>query len=155
MATQQFYLNGYKYSHSSLEITVQRENGSSEIFVDVDSIEYSDALEIELVRGTNRGMIGWTAGDYEAADSVLSMGKSSFQIGIVRNLGDGWMGSDIQVTISYNDRNQPLTRDVLKGRILSAADSSAAGPANVRTKMGIKTAYIMRDGFMPLQGMVR
>ena len=115
MATQQFFLNGYKYSHSSLEITVQKSTGTSEIFVDIDSIEYSDELEIELVKGTNRGMIGWTAGDYSAADSVLSMGKSSFQIGIVRAIGAGWMGSDIQVTIAYNDLNQPLTKDVLRG----------------------------------------
>ena len=155
MASQQFFLNGYRYSHSSLEITVLKSTGESEIFIDIDSIEYSDALEIELVRGTNRGMIGWTAGDYTAADSTVSMGKGQFQFGIVRAIGEGWMGSDISITISYADKNQPMTKDVLKGRILGADDASNQGPANNRTKMGIKTAYIQRDGIMPIAGLVR
>lgn len=154
MAKQQFFLNGRRYSHSSLEITILRQNKTSEIFIDIDSIDYGEELDIALVRGTNRGMIGWTAGDYTADDATLSMGKSTFQFGIVTAIGNGWLGTDISVTISYNDVGEPLTTDVLKGRILSAKDSSTAGPENNKTKMGIKCAWISRNGIFPLANMV-
>ena len=149
------FLNGRRFSHSSAELTVLKSTGASEVFVDFDSIEYSDALELVFVRGSNRGPIGITAGDYEAADCTISMGKSSFQTGIVAAIGDGWMGSDVQLTLNFNDVREPLCTDRLKGVISGAADSSAVGPDPVKTKLTIKVFWISRNGVFPLKNMIR
>ena len=158
MATLQF-LNGRRYSHSSLEITIKKltATGSqlSEIFIDIDSIDYGDQLEMVLVRGTNRGPIGITAGDYEADDVNVSMGKSTFQTGIVESIGDGWLGSEVNYTISYNDDGEPLCTDVIRCFITSGKDSSAAGPENVKVKMGHKALWVSRNGIMPLKNMIK
>jgi hypothetical protein len=149
------YLGGRRFSHSSAELTILKSTGASEIFVDYDSIDYSDRLEVALVRGANRGPLGITAGDYEAGECNVSMGKSSFQRGIVVAIGDGWMGSDISLTVSYNDVGEPICTDRIKGVILGAEDSSAVGPDPVRTKLIIKALWISRNGVYPLKNMIK
>jgi hypothetical protein len=158
MATLQF-LNGRRYSHASLEITIKKltAQGSqlSEIFIDIDSIDYGDQLEMVLVRGTNRGPIGITAGDYEADDVNVSLGKSTFQVGIVESIGDGWLGSELNYTVTYADDGEPLITDRIRCFITSGKDSSAAGPDNVKVKMGHKALWVSRNNVMPIKNMIK
>lgn len=154
MAQQLLFLNGRRFSHSSLEITIQKSTGAAEIFIDVDSIDYGDGLELALVRGTNRAPIGITAGDYTAEDCNLSMGKSTFQIGLVQAIGHGWMGSNVQVTVSYNDQGEPLCTDVIKGVLAGATDASAVGPDPNKVKVRVLAQYVQRNGVLPLKNML-
>jgi len=155
MGTLQF-LNGRRFSHASLEITLYKKNVNvSEIFIDIDSMDYGDALTMEFVRGTNRGPIGVTAGDYEADDTNISMGLSTFNTGIVRGIGEGWLGSELGITIAYNDDGEPLCTDRIRCLIAGAKNSTAAGPEGLKVKIPLKTIWISRDGVMPIAGLLR
>lgn len=143
-------INGRNYSYSSLELSIIRPGGSSEIFVNVDSISYSDALEIAMVNGTNQGPIGWTAGTYSAADATLSMGKSDFQKGIVEKIGHGWMGANLIVSAKYSDVGEPLTVDKLIARISGASDTGSYGAESLRTALTLKVFMIERNGIRPI-----
>jgi hypothetical protein len=143
-------INGRRYSYASIEVSILRPDGSSEIFIDIDSLNYSEALDIAFARGTARGPIGWTAGTYEAADTTMSMGKSSFQTGIVDNIGDGWLGSNLQITAKYSDDGEPLTTDVITCRIAGAADDYSDGPDDLKTEVTCKTFGITRNGIKPI-----
>lgn len=153
MASVQF-LNGRRYSHSSVETTILKATGQSELFIDIDAIDYADHLEIALVRGTNQGILGFTAGDYTPDDCTISMGKSTFQTGIVDALGHGWMGTDISITLAYSAPGEPLTTDVIRGILKGVTDSSKQGPDPNRAVIAIQVAWISRNGWLPLQNMI-
>ena len=148
------FLNGRRFSHSSLEITILKSTGRSELFSDVDSADYGDHLNLAFVRGTNRQPIGITAGEYETDDCNLSMGKSTFQMGIVAAIGNGWLGSNISLTFSYSDIGEPLTVDRVVGVIAGATDGSKAGPDPNKTALRVVAMYISRNGILPLQNMI-
>lgn len=155
MARIQF-VNGRRFSHSSLEITLYKKlEAVSEIFIDIDNIEYGEKLEMEFVKGTNRGQIGITAGDYEANDTSMSMGKSSFQTGIVNGIGEGWLGSEIGITVAYKDDGEPQFSDRLRCFLAGSDDSSSAGPAANKTKVTLRTLWISRNEIMPIKGLLR
>lgn len=155
MAKLQF-LNGRRFSHSSLEITLFKKNVNvSEIFIDIDSIDYGDALTMEFVRGTNRGPIGITAGDYEADDTNMSMGKTTFQKGLVEGIGEGWLGSELGITIVYNDDGEPTVTDRIRCKIAGGKDSSTVGPEGLKVKVPLKTIWISRNNIMPIKGLLR
>lgn len=155
MATLQF-LNGRRFSHSSLEITLWKKNVNvSEIFIDIDSLDYGEKLTMEFVRGTNRGPIGITAGDYEANDTSFSMGLSTFSTGIVQGIGEGWLGSELGITVAYADDGEPLCTDRLRCFITGADNSTTAGPEGLKVKVGLKTLWISRQNIMPIAGLLR
>jgi hypothetical protein len=145
-------VNGRDYSYASLEISLQRRGRSSEIFVKIDEVSYSDALEIALVRGTNRGPLGWTAGVYTPGEASLSMAKADFQSGIVEGIGHGWLGSNLQVLVKYADEGESVISDKLNCRIVGAEDSHSHGPDNLKVKVGLMPIMIERNGIKPIKG---
>lgn len=151
---QLLFLNGRRYSHSSLEITILKQTGKSELFIDVDSVDYGDHLNLAFVKGTNRQAIGLTAGEYETDDCSLSMGKSTFQQGIVSAIGNGWMGSNVSLTFSYSDVGEPLTVDRVVGVLAGVVDGSKAGPDPTKAVVRVVAMYISRNGIMPLENMI-
>jgi hypothetical protein len=72
-------INGRRYQFASIEMAILKPNGSSEIFIEFNSITYADGLDISFVRGTNQAPIGWTDGEYEADDTVVTFYKSALQ----------------------------------------------------------------------------
>jgi len=147
------FVNGRRFSHSSVETTLYKKLvGVSEIFIDISEIEYGDSLDMGDIRGTNRALIGVTAGDYSAKDTTFTMGKSTFETGVVQGIGTGWLGSELGLTLSYNDDGEPLIVHVIRCFITGAEDSSSAGPDGLKTKVTCKTLWIMRNGIMPIPG---
>ena len=147
------FVNGRRFSHASNEVTLyKRQVGVSEIFIDISEIEYGDSLEMGDIRGANRALIGVTAGDYSAKDTTFTMGKSTFEAGIVQAIGTGWLGSELGITLSLNDDGEPLTVIVIRCFITGAEDSSSIGPDGLKTKVTCKTLWIARNGVLPIPG---
>jgi hypothetical protein len=144
-------INGRRYSYSSIEVSFLKPDGKSEIFIDIDEISYKDGLDIAMVPGTNQAPVGWTAGTYSADDASFSIAKSSFQTGIVEAIGNGWMGANLEISVKYQDLDEPLTTDVLTVRILNAEDGHSFGPDHLKVKVGCKTFLITRNGITPLK----
>lgn len=149
MATD-ILINGRRYGYASLEISILRPGSSSEIFIDIDEISYSEELEIALVRGTNKGPIGWTGGVYTANDANMRMGKSSFQKGIVEKIGNGWLGANVTALVKYADIGEPVITDKLIARTMKAEDSHSYGADNLKTALGLKCFMIERNGIKPI-----
>lgn len=144
-------IKGRRYAYSSIEISILKPDGKSEIFIDVDEISYSDSLDIAFVPGTASTPVGWTEGQYTAEDTVLSLAKSSFNTGIVDGIGEGWLGANLEIVVKYSDVGEPLTTEVIVCRISKAEDSHTHGPEHLKTKMSCKTFYIVRNGKLPVR----
>jgi hypothetical protein len=153
MAISPTLLNGRRFSFSSLEFSVVRPDGSSEIFIDVNSLNYSDSLAIEFVQGASQAPVGMTAGQYEPEDTTFTMTKSTFQKGLVEGIGDGWLGSAIRITAKYADVGEDITTDVIDCVITGASDAHASGPDALNVEVTCKTALITRNGVNPLLGL--
>lgn len=143
-------INGHRYSYASIELTIKKPTGNVDLFVDVDSISYSEALDVAFRRGTGQAPIGWTSGVYEPGDATIQMGKSTFQSGIVQGIGPGWMGAVLGINVNYIDIGEILTTDHLEARIVGAEDSHSAGPDALFTTLTIKPFIITRNGITPL-----
>ncbi len=145
-------INGRDYSYASLEISVVRAGRSSEIFVKIDEISYSDKLDIGLVRGTNVAPLGWTKGQYNPEEGSMRMSKSDFQRGIVEAIGDGWMGANVQILVKYSDDGEPVITDKINARINGASDAHSSGPDNLKTNVSFQPIMIERNGVKPIKG---
>lgn len=142
-------INGRRYSHASIELALQMDTGSSEIFVDVQEVSYSDALELSFVYGTNQAPLGATKGKYEPGEATLKMGKSSLQR-LIAKKGKGWLGSNLKVVVKYSDVGEPQIVDEFLGPITGLDDSSSEGPDPIQPSLKIKPFYIKRNGIAPL-----
>lgn len=142
-------INGRRYSFASLELAIMRPTGPAEIFIDIRSISYSDSLEITKVRGTSQMPIGWTAGQYEAGDTEIVMGKSSFQT-LIGKIGHGWLGANLIINAKYADVGEPLTVDTLNCRISGASDSPANGAEELNVTLTLSTFEILRNQLRPV-----
>jgi hypothetical protein len=143
-------VNGRRFSHASLEITLKGIKGSSEIFIDVQEVSYADALEIVFVYGTNQAPLGATKGKYEPAEAVLKMGKSAIQKFLAK-VGDGWLGSNLSVVIKYSDEGEAQIVDSFVGPIIGLDDSSSDGPDPIQPSIKLKPFYILRNKIKPLK----
>lgn len=141
-------INGRRYSFASTETSVILPSGPAEIIIDIRSIDYSDTLDIAKVQGASQGPIGWTKGQYNAEDTSLVIGKSSFQK-LVDRIGHGWLGANMLINVKYADIGEPLTVDALTCRIAGAADSHANGAAELNTTLTLSTFLITRNGKHP------
>lgn len=144
-------INGRRYSYASLEISIVRPDGKSEIFIDISEISYAHGLDIAFVPGTNAAPVGWTAGNYLAEDTSVTVTKSSFQQGIVEAIGNGWMGSNLEIVVKYNDVGEPLITDTITCRISKTEDAHSFGPDPLNVKMTCKTFLVKNNGITPLQ----
>jgi hypothetical protein len=129
---------------------VVRPDGSAEIFIDINDIGYNDTLNIEFVKGASRAPIGWTAGDYEPGDGSFTVAKSQFQKGIVKAIGNGWLGSVLSIVVKYNDEGEDLIVDEITCRISGAEDAHSSGPGALNTKVSLKVIKIVRDNIEPI-----
>lgn len=143
-------VNGRRFSHASLEITLQGVKGSAEIFIDVQEVSYGDSLEIVFVYGTNQAPLGATKGKYEPADAVLKMSKSAIQK-VIEKIGDGWLGSSLQVVIKYSDEGEKQIVDSFVGPITKLDDSSSDGPDPIQPSITLKPFYVLRNKIKPLK----
>lgn len=144
-------INGYQYQFSSLELSVILPNGSSEIFITIGELSYSENLEVAFVNGANQGPVGWTAGMYTPQDGSFSVAKADFMAQLVRKVGNGWLTKRYKIVAKYNDEGQPICTDEMVTRLVSVEDSGTAGtPDALMVKIGFKPFLIKRDGITPL-----
>jgi hypothetical protein len=146
-------INGRRYQFASIELSILKPGGSTEVFIEFNSISYGDALEIEFVRGTNQAPIGWTDGEYEAEDSVVNFYKSALQR-LIDQVGSGYMGANYAFTVKYASAGEPLTKDTIICRLSGLKDAPAQGPSPLATEATFKTMVILRNDNTPLANML-
>lgn len=150
MAITNTRINGRYYQFASLEFTLVKPDGKTEIFIEISDLNYSDVLNIELMKGAARNAYGVTAGEYEPGDVSFSLAKSVFQKGLVEAIGNGWLGSNLQIVAKYNDVGEPLTVDEVLGVITGAEDAHSSGPTGLVVKVSMKGLNILRNGVKPI-----
>lgn len=143
-------INGRYYSFTSIEMSLIKPDGKSEIFIEISDLNYSDVLNIELMKGSARRAYGVTAGEYEPGDVSFSLAKSVFQKGLVEAIGDGWLGANLQVVAKYNDVGEPLTVDTVQCIITGAEDAHSSGSTGLVVKVSCKGLDISRNGVNPI-----
>lgn len=121
-------INGHRYSYASLEISIKAATSKPQIFIDIDSIEYSESLEIALRYGTSRGPIGSTAGIYKPEECTMKMGLSTFA-SFISQIGPGWLGINCLINLAYADIGEPVTTDTIPCRIVGRSNAHEGGSA--------------------------
>lgn len=142
-------INGRRFSYTSTEIAITTIGKPFTIYNDIIEASYSERLAMELVHGTSRSPIGWTAGTYEPGEASLTIGKSSFQ-DLIQSIGIGWLGINIQATLIFSEIGEKPCTDTLIGRIIGAEDTMSYGPAPLATKLTIGLFSIARNGILPM-----
>jgi hypothetical protein len=142
-------INGRRYQFSSIEFSVLKPDGTTEIFIEINSISYGDALDIAFVRGTNAAPIGWTEGEYEAEDTVVTFYKSALQR-LIDAVGPGYLGANFSLTVKYSANGEPLTTDRITCRLSGLKDSPAVGNEPLSVEATFKTMIVTRNGNTPL-----
>lgn len=142
-------INGRRYSFASLEFNILKPSGASEVFIDIDAINYSHNLNIEFVPGTSQAPVGWTSGVYEPQDGSFSLAKSSFTR-LVQDIGNGWMGANVKLVLNYADEGEPLTTDTIIARLSGAGNDHSAGPGHLKVEVTFKSILIKDGGITPL-----
>jgi hypothetical protein len=142
-------INGRRYSFASLEFSILKPSGASEIFIDIDSISYEHSLTIEFVPGTSQAPVGWTSGVYEPKDGSFSLAKSSFTR-LVQDIGNGWMGANVKFVLNYADEGEPLTTDTIIARLSGVGNDHSAGPSALKVTVAFKPILIKEGGITPL-----
>lgn len=143
-------INGRRYSFSSIELTLSTLTKPLELFQDITDISYGETLDIGMVRGTSRGPIGWTAGNYEATDGSITMGKSSAQA-LIDSIGPGWLGINMNCLINFSDIGEITpTEHELVCRLAGLEDDHSYGPDALYSKFTLKVFYVIRNGIPPV-----
>lgn len=150
MALQYPLIRGHKYSFSSIELSVVRAGAKAEIFVNVSEIAYNDSLEDELIYGTNQAPLGRTAGKYNPGDVTLTIGKADFSK-LQSDLGDGWLGSVLDIVVKYSESEEGIVTDEIIGaKIMGAQNQHASGAEGLQVQVTLKPMLIKHNGKTPL-----
>lgn len=142
-------INGRRYSFASLEFSILKPSGESEIFIDIDAINYAHNLNIEFVPGTSQAPVGWTSGVYEPQDGSFSLAKSSFTR-LVQSIGNGWMGANVKFVMNYADEGEPLTTDTVIARLSGSGNDHSAGPGHLKVEVSFKSILVKEGDVTPL-----
>lgn len=125
-------INGHRFSYSSLEIAIKSATSKPQVYIDVDSIDYSESLEIAFRWGTSRGPIGSTAGRYTPEELTMKMGASTFAT-FLTQCGPGWLGLNMLIVLAYADIGEPLVTDTIPCRLVGRANSHETGAESLVT----------------------
>lgn len=139
-------INGRRYSYASIELALKLGATSQSLVIDVDEINYSEALTIAFKQGTARVPIGSTSGVWESQEGSLVIGKSSMQ-DLINTTGPGWLGINMVMLVSYFDIGEPLTVDTIVGRLTKLEDAQTYGPDALKSTLSfMPITPILRNG---------
>lgn len=120
-------INGHKHDHSSVELSVVRDDGAPRKFTAVAEITYRQGLTPGQVRGTAPQLLALTKGTLGAGEGTLVLPKEDAQE-LREVLGQGYMEKSSTININYSALNMPTITDVLKGvRLTEEETTSSAG----------------------------
>ena len=124
-------------------------------FLGCASINYTDKLARQYVRGTHREPLGMTSGQYEATLD-FEMWKPQADT-FIQQLGPGYMQASFSMTVSYANTGLPTTTDTLIGiRIVEEGFSNTEGLDAIKVKYTCMLQKILRNGLavviVPLEG---
>lgn len=144
------YINGDYYSYADIQA---RPGGN--LTVGMPSINYTQKLQRQLVRGTHRMPLGMTSGQYEATLD-FEMWKPQADT-FIQQLGPGYMQASFSMTVSYANTGLPTTTDTLIGiRIVEEGLSNTEGLDAIKVKYTCMLQKILRNGLavviVPLEG---
>jgi len=143
-------INGDFYSYADIQF---RPGGN--LTVGIPSINYSQKLARQYVRGTHRMPLGMTSGQYEPTLD-FEMWKPEADSFILA-LGPGYMQQVFSATVSYGNTALPTVTDTLIGiRIVEESYSNSEGLDAIKVKYTCFLQQILRNGLpvviVPLEG---
>lgn len=145
MPIQYPLINGTRHEWSSIEIKL---DGIT--YVGVSSINYSDKLEPQKVRGTHPKPIGRTRGEYDAEGSIeLYIAEAAvFRKALADKVGgNGYKEVAFDIVVQYGESEfDTITDTVVGARIKTDAGGGAKGPDPLATKWDLDVMNILWNG---------
>lgn len=142
-------VNGNRYDFASIELRIR-----GQIFTGFKEISYSHKLEPGEVRGSAAQPIARTRGEYSAEGS-LTLYRQEYDE-LVAVLGDGFMETEFEGTVTHAERGQPTITDRLVGVRIKSDDSSySQGADALEVKLDLSIMYLLKNGKSPLLNLRR
>ena len=139
-------INGQIYSFASTEVKV-----GTRIFTGFTDISYTQTLEPGVFRGTRPEKLARTIGEHNVEGS-FTLVKVEYQE-LIAALGDGYMQTPFDITVTYAETNSPIVTDVLTAcRITSEEDSHSQGTDALVVACDLDIIKMTRNGLLPIVG---
>ncbi|MCK5712551.1 MAG: hypothetical protein KAI25_07540 [Hyphomicrobiaceae bacterium] len=139
-------INGQIYSFASTEIKI-----GAAIYTGLTDISYNQTLEPGIFRGTRPEKLARTIGEHNVEGS-FTMVKVEYQE-LIAALGDGYMQTPFDITVTYAETNSPIVTDVLTAcRITSEEDSHSQGTDALVVACDLDIIKMTRNGLLPIVG---
>jgi len=139
-------INGQIYSFASTEIKI-----GAAIYTGLTDISYNQTLEPGIFRGTRPEKLARTIGEHNVEGS-FTMVKVEYQE-LIAALGDGYMQTPFDITVTYAETNSPIVTDVLTAcRITSEEDSHSQGTDALAVACDLDIIKMTRNGLLPIVG---
>lgn len=140
-------VNGNRYDHSSVEITLlgQRFDG-------VKSVSYKQMLEPGEVRGNRAQLIGRTRGKYSAEGNIeLYRLEYDAVCALIRAQGKGLLETSFDIVVNYTENGTDVSTDKLIGcRFKSDDTSSQEGGDAITVKLDLHVMKLIKNGTSPI-----
>ena len=141
-------INGQIYSFASTEIKI-----GAAIYTGLTDISYNQTLEPGIFRGTRPEKLARTIGEHNVEGS-FTMVKVEYQE-LIAALGDGYMQTPFDITVTYAETNSPIVTDVLTAcRITSEEDSHSQGTDALVVACDLDIIKMTRNGLLPIVGQI-
>ena len=139
-------INGQIYSFASAEVKV-----GIQVFTGFTDISYTQTLEPGVFRGTRPEKLARTIGEHNVEGS-FTLVKVEYQE-LIAALGNGYMETEFDITVTYSEVNGPITTDVLQAcRITSEEDSHSQGTDALMVAADLDIIRMTRNGLVPILG---
>jgi len=139
-------INGQIYSFASVEVKV-----GTQVFTGFTDVSYTQTLEPGIFRGTRPEKLARTIGEHNVEGS-FTLVKVEYQE-LIEALGDGYMQTGFDITVTYSETNSPIVTDVLTScRITSEEDSHSQGTDALVVACDLDIMKMTRNGLLPIVG---
>jgi hypothetical protein len=129
-------INGRRFSYASIELSMILGATKAAIFADVEEINYSERLEVAFKEGTARIPLGNTSGKWTPQEGNLVMGKSTFNQ-MVQQIGPGWLGINLLMTVAYSDIGEALAVDTVVARLVGHENAHSSTPDALKVSVAL------------------
>lgn len=149
MAEQFPRINGYEYSFSDVEITVDGQR-----YTGIRSLSYNPTRDVGMAEGSPAQPLGYGRGTYGGGEGSFSMLRVSFDA-MVEAVGEGYMEKIFPIVASYAPEGSPITTDELIGCTMTGIDfQGERGPDPLYVEVSFKFLNMLTNGVAPLRGML-
>ena len=132
------------YDYGCIELS------AGDLTLNPTAIDYGHDVEVGDIQGTGRVPTAHTPGMYKPAAGSLTLYLSDL-MRLQKQLGNGWMKKEVEITVTLSFPGKPVAKDVLQQvRITGTKKSWKKSADGLEVTVPLKPLMIIEDGIHPM-----